>query len=296
MKKGAFSTPLTPRLATLVLVVKKSWCFRMLNQRWLLGSYFFLNLSLHVILSPLLKLVLEKQNMRFPCIILGLNLILNVRQAATQSVELVVGAATALLAPLLVMLKLFLKQHFSSVEQCWTCCLCCLKFTLIQQVPGTFQCRASSSFDLLCVPDIRFIKTQIFGFTIKVDLLTAVAHRHQLHSFAVTSSIHQTMLNKENGVPYIPDGVELPGKRVLRLVPKLALLLQLRLLLHQEEVEGSLLLAFASCLLHFRTSSHVSRPLRRRADKRFVRHALCLPYDWDLKSSALKDDEHADAS
>ena len=192
--------------------------------------------------------------------------------------------------------KLFLKQHFSSVEQCWTCCLCCLKFTLIQQVPGTFQCRASSSFDLLCVPDIRFIKTQIFGFPIKIDLLTAVAHRHQLHSFAVTSSIHQTMLNKENGVPYIPDGVELPGKRVLRLVPKLALLLQLRLLLHQEEVEGSLLLAFASCLLHFRTSSHVSRPLRRRADKRFVRHALCLPYDWDLKSSALKDDEHADAS
>merc|ERR1719339_386493 len=163
MKKGAFSTPLTPRLAT-----------------------FFLNLSLHVILSPLLKLVL----------------ILNVRQAATQSVELVVGAATALHAPLL----------------------------------------------------------ELFNVGLHPALISSV---------------------------FIPDGVELPGKRVLRLVPKLALLLQLRLLLHQEEVEGSLLLAFASCLLHFRTSSHVSRPLRRRADKRFVRHALCLPYDWDLLRSVI---------
>ena len=67
-----------------------------------LGSYFFLNLGLHVVLSPLLKLVLEKRNVRFPHKILGLNLILNVRQTATQSVELEVTVTTTFLSPLLV--------------------------------------------------------------------------------------------------------------------------------------------------------------------------------------------------
>ena len=106
------------------------------------------------------------------------------------------------------------------------------------------------------------------------------------------------MLNIQDGVPYVPDGEELPGKRVLGLVPKLALLLQLRLLLHQEKVEGSFLLAFTSRLLHFRTPSHVSRPWRHRADKLCVRHSLFLwlPYGWDLKISALKDEIYADAT
>ena len=83
---------------------------------------------------------------------------------------------------------------------------------------------------------------------------------------------------------HVPDGEDLPGERILALVPKLALPLQFILLLHQEEVVGSLVLAFvksykystmkngvailrptfASSLLHFGTSSHVSRPLGRR--------------------------------
>ena len=41
-----------------------------------------------------------------------------------------------------------------------------------------------------------------------------------------------------------PDGEHLPGKGFLTCVAKLALLLQLTLLLHQEEVVGSLVLAF----------------------------------------------------
>ena len=88
---------------------------------------------------------------------------------------------------------------------------------------------------------------------------------------------------------HIPDGKHLPREGFLALVPKLALPLQLTLLLHQEEVVGSLVLAFvksykystmkkgvgilrlafASSLLHFWASSHVSRPLGRR-------HFRCL--------------------
>ena len=43
---------------------------------------------------------------------------------------------------------------------------------------------------------------------------------------------------------HVPDGEDLPRERILALVPKLALPLQFILLLHQEEVVGSLVLAF----------------------------------------------------
>ena len=52
------------------------------------------------------------------------------------------------------------------------------------------------------------------------------------------------MLNNQHSVPYIPDREHLSGEGVLSPVAKLALFLQLTLLLHQEEVEGGLVLAF----------------------------------------------------
>ena len=88
----------------------------------------------------------------------------------------------------------------------------------------------------------------------------------------------------DESATHIPYGKHLSREGFLALVPKLALPLQLTLLLHKKEVVGSLVLAFvksykystmkngvailrptfASSLLHFGTSSHVSRPLGRR--------------------------------
>ena len=46
-------------------------------------------------------------------------------------------------------------------------------------------------------------------------------------------------------VTHLPDRKHLPGQGVVRLVPQLASLLQLRLLFHQEEIVGVALLALA---------------------------------------------------
>ena len=73
-------------------------------------------------------------------------------------------------------------------------------------------------------------------------------------------------------VTHLPDRKHLPGEGAVRLVPQLASLLQLRLLLHQEEIVGAALLALASCLLHLRPSPHVGRPLWPRQDKFGVTH------------------------
>ena len=72
-----------------------------------LKSYLFLNLRLHLILPPLLQLVLKKNYQTFPLLCpnffsLFFYLILDVCQAATQTVQLVITITATLLLPLLV--------------------------------------------------------------------------------------------------------------------------------------------------------------------------------------------------
>ena len=94
-------------------------------------------------------------NMRFPYFtkrdlaLIRPHLLLNVRQATAQRVKLEVITTTTLLSPLLVTFSLPLHITIKTY-------LCYFGLNNMLHVPGTSQCKVSSTFDPLCVPDNKF--------------------------------------------------------------------------------------------------------------------------------------------